>query len=76
MIYDKYFKENGSKLLEEIFFSEQYDDEYGEDYYPKHQIAFYFQENDKYIAVDNRDGECYVEEFNTNEEAINWIKEC
>lgn len=70
-----YFEVNGSKLLEQILFSET-DDDNGGVYYPTHAgKTFCFQENDKYIAVDNSDCECYVEEFNSEADAITWLRE-
>jgi hypothetical protein len=70
-----YFKENGSKIFEQILFSET-DDDNGDVYFPNHAgKSFYFQEHDKYIAVDNSDCDCWVEEFDSEADAIRWLKE-
>ncbi len=70
---DRFYKEDGSTLYHEILASEQEDLDY-EIYFTAHSGAmFYFEEDDKYIAVDNSDEQCYVEEFNTSEEAIAWL---
>ena len=72
---NKYFKENGSKLLEEILASEKASLD-GGIIYPTHpEERFYFQDKDVYIAVDNVDCQCIVEEFTTSKEAIDWLKE-
>jgi len=34
---------------------------------------FYFEEDEKFIAVDNSSNECFVEEFNTEDEAKIWL---
>ena len=71
----KYFRENGSEMLAKILSSEQVDDD-NQEYYPLYgHLRFYFLEGDKYIAVDNGDCCCYVEEFDTAEEAIAWLTE-
>lgn len=35
----------------------------------------YMQQGDKYVAVDNETGDFWVEEFDTEEEAINWLSD-
>jgi len=71
----KYFREDGQELLGKILASEQTDDD-DQLYYPlMGHIRFYFLEGEKYIAVDNGDCECYVEEFDTAEEAVAWLTE-
>lgn len=35
----------------------------------------YFSEDNFWIAFDNRNGECYVEEFDTEEKAICWLEQ-
>ncbi len=39
-----------------------------------HQSAGFWKENDKWIAYDNRTGDCWVEEFSTRKEAAEYIK--
>jgi len=71
----KYFREDGQDLLGKILSSEQTDDD-DQLYYPlMGNKMFYFREGEKYIAVDNVDCECYVEEFDTAEEAVVWLTE-
>lgn len=36
--------------------------------------AGYWQEDGKWIAYDNTDGCCWVEEFKTRQAAVEWIK--
>ena len=72
---NKYYKENGSKILEEILASEEATPEGGIIFTSHKDIAFYFQEDEGFVAVDNVDCQCFVEEFDTSEEAIDWIKE-
>ena len=72
---NKYYKENGSDLLKEILASEQATPE-GGIVFPIHpEDRFYFQDEDKYVAVDNVDCQCFVEEFDSSKEAIDWLKE-
>jgi hypothetical protein len=35
----------------------------------------FFAENNRWIAFDNKNGECYVEEFDTDTKAICWIEQ-
>lgn len=73
---DIYFKEDGRDCLNNILDSivlEKEDPFDGN--YPILPIAFYFEENGKYIAVDNTECNCWVEEFNSPGEAIEWICE-
>jgi hypothetical protein len=72
---NKYFKENGSKLLEEILASEEEGLDGGTVFSLHKDEKFYFHVQDMYVAVDNSDCQCYVEEFNTSKEAIDWLKE-
>lgn len=41
--------------------------------YPRSPYKFFFKEENMWIAVDNSDNSCFVEEFNTLEEAISWL---
>jgi len=43
--------------------------------YPIYPFRFFFQENNKWIAVDNSDNCCWVEEFDESYQAIDWLKE-
>ena len=36
---------------------------------------FYIEDGDKIVAVDNRDGYAFTEEFDTIEDAVNWLLE-
>ena len=36
---------------------------------------FYVEDGDKIVAVDNRDGYAFTEEFDTFEDAVNWLLE-
>ena len=36
---------------------------------------FYIEDGDKIVAVDNRDGCAFTEEFNTLEDAVKWLSE-
>jgi hypothetical protein len=72
---NKYFKENGSKLLEEILDSEEEGLDGGTVFTLHPEDRFYFQDEDKYVAVDNVDCQCFVEEFESAKEAIDWLKE-
>ena len=36
---------------------------------------FYIEDGDKIVAVDNRDGYAFTEEFDTFEDAVNWLLE-
>ena len=38
-------------------------------------ICFYFKDGDKWITVDNTEGCCFVEEFKTEREAIDYLTE-
>lgn len=40
----------------------------------KSRGQFIAYENDKYIACDNTTGDAWIEEFETLEEAINWLE--
>ena len=46
------------------------------DRYPKHKGAtgYFLDESGVYVAFDNTTCDCWVEEFDTVEEAINWIE--
>jgi hypothetical protein len=72
---NKYFKENGSKLLEEILASEEEGLDGGTVYSSHKDEKFYFHDQDMYVAVDNVDCQCFVEEFDSAKEAIDWLKE-
>lgn len=34
---------------------------------------FITEENDKFVAIDNMDGDAWTEDFDTREEAENWL---
>lgn len=36
---------------------------------------FWFFENDKYIGIDNEEGEAFIEEFSSKEECFKWLRE-
>ena len=42
--------------------------------YPNYPIKFFFKEEAKWIGVDNSDNNCWVEEFDSLKEAIEWLK--
>ena len=35
----------------------------------------YDEESGKYIAIDNTSNNCWVEEFNSEQDCLNWLKE-
>ena len=39
------------------------------------EVYFYDEESKKYIGVDNRSGDCWVEEFDSEEDCIKWIND-
>ena len=59
------------KLFNQIIESEK--DNNGSSIFTSHPIKFYFKKNDKWIAVDNSTYCCWVEEFKSLNEAINWL---
>ena len=70
------YRKNGQDLLKNILDSIILDKENAFDgNYPILPITFYFTEGEKFIAVDNRTCDCWVEEFNSVVEAIDWIQE-
>ena len=42
---------------------------------PIHHAEGYFIENDTYVAFDNSTGDLWVEEFDTVQEAIDWLSD-
>lgn len=46
------------------------------DHYPKHEGAtgYFLDESGVYVAFDNTTCDCWVEEFDTDKRAIDWIK--
>ena len=49
-------------------------DKNGNSSYPAHEgDQGYYKEGDKWVAFDNSTCDCWVEEFNTRKEAIDWI---
>ena len=44
-----------------------------EDIPEAHKHLFIAIENGKVCAIDNTDGNCWVEDFNTLEEAVKWL---
>lgn len=69
------YREDGQDLLKNILDSIILDKENPFDgNYPILPITFYFTEGSKFIAVDNTTCDCWVEEFDTPEEAIKWCK--
>jgi hypothetical protein len=41
-------------------------------YYKGPTIYFVFIDGDKFIAVDNRTNDCWIEQFNNKESALSW----
>jgi hypothetical protein len=39
------------------------------------QKQWYYEHNGKYIAIDNRTNDFFMEEFDTEEECFNWLEE-
>lgn len=39
------------------------------------QMQWYYEHNGKYIAIDNRTNDFFMEEFDTEEECFNWLEE-
>lgn len=66
-----YTGEEAKKILEEILANEK------DGHYPLHEgdTGYYGEAHDQYfVAFDNTTGDCWVEEFSTEERAIHWIK--
>lgn len=42
--------------------------------YSHSYVSGYFKEEGQFVTFDNTRGECFVEEFSTKEEAIDWCK--
>lgn len=68
-MYKKLTYEEGDKLFHEIL--ESWED----GYYPKHTISFYYPDGKIWIGVDNTTEECWEEEFYSEQECIDWLKE-
>ncbi len=69
--YDKYYNKIYKVSHEEL-------NEYIENWTNKEEQKFdydllYCEDNGSYIAVDNYEGECYVEEFETEAQAVFWL---
>lgn len=61
-------------LIAKHSFKSLVDNQFDFIWYPYELTAFYFlSEDGKYIAVDNRTGDCWVEEFKTATEAFDYI---
>ncbi len=43
--------------------------------YTKYPICTYYKSKDKYIAMDNRTNDCWVEEFKTKKQAKAWLND-
>lgn len=37
--------------------------------------CFYFKDGDKFIGIDNRTGDAWTEEFDNEEDCLNWLKD-
>jgi len=75
-ITQKYFRFFGSIFLKKILASEVTLEPGHGATYPAHKgEKFYFFSDGVYIGVDNTDGECYVEEFDTPKECLSWLTE-
>jgi hypothetical protein len=46
-----------------------------ENVYADLKIVYYYFDENKYVAVDNRTRDCYIEEFSSEVEAICWCSE-
>ncbi|KAA3994690.1 hypothetical protein K0F82_12670 [Bacteroides ovatus] len=42
--------------------------------YPETKGCFFDDKSGKYVAFDNSSNECFVEEFDTESEAVGWLK--
>lgn len=63
----------GSKAKETLeSILDKYDQDEGD--YPEPYVAGWFKEDDTYIAFDNQDKCCWVEEFRTRQAAVRWIQ--
>jgi len=62
-------RNNSKKLIFDLIIKSERNNEY-----PFFPYRFFFQEGNKWIAVDNSEKCCFIEEFNKLSEAINWLK--
>lgn len=75
-ITQKYFRNHGSIFLNKILTSEVELPLEDGTVYPAHKgEKFYYFSDGVYIGVDNTDGQCFVEEFDTLSECISWLTE-
>ena len=62
-----------AQSIAEDILSTPYNGNNGEIRYPEPFVCGYFKDTDKWVAFDNTDGYCWVEEYDTEEEAKDYI---
>lgn len=70
-----YHRKDGENVLNDILNKALPVSEYTT-LFPHHRIQFYFEDSSgKYVAVDNRSQDCFVEEFDNIDDALDWLEE-
>jgi len=72
-----YTGSRAKRTLKKIFESSDFSESLSistPDYSTPFPVSGYYQEKEKWIAFDNTTGECLAEEFETKEEATEWVK--